>query len=203
MKLRASDRMIAADKTPKARETPKRSENIPGTRWARKNRSAGKRKKRSSEKNIASGAEKIPTKKWASGQAAQNKTKRVKSGRGSNSGVATRTRFVIGSEYSGEFRMFFRKTVAQFQTQLFPAFALAIFIAFFFLTVWGENGVLRLVELRRIKAGIESGNTDVLRENLLFVQQIEKLKDAPYVEQKARSNLGMVRDNETVFVISE
>lgn len=99
--------------------------------------------------------------------------------------------------------MFFRKTAVKIQHQLFPAFALAIFVAFFFLTVWGENGVLRLVELRRIKAGIESENTDILRENLLFVQQIDKLKDAPYVEQKARSSLGLVRDNETVFVISE
>ena len=100
-------------------------------------------------------------------------------------------------------RMFLRKIIDGIQDQLFYLFAFSIFFIFIFLTVWGENGILRLVELKRIKENVVSDNGALLRQNLAFVQEIEKLKDSRFVEQRARTDLGMVRASETVFIVKE
>lgn len=97
----------------------------------------------------------------------------------------------------------FRKNFVQLQNRFFSVFAFAVFVMFFFMTVWGENGVVRLIELKRIGERIEAENAEILKQNLLMVQEIDKLKDVNYVGQQARSRLGMVRPDETVFVVPE
>jgi cell division protein FtsB len=74
-------------------------------------------------------------------------------------------------------------------------------VSFFITTLWGENGVFKLVKLKQIRTKTANENDEILRQNLLYVQEIEKLKEARFVEQKARTDLGFVKESETVFVV--
>lgn len=94
-----------------------------------------------------------------------------------------------------------KKLLIKVQNQFFYTFGMLIFVLFFIMTLWGDNGILKLVELKRIRAGIAGENDEILRQNLLYAQEIERLKESGYVEQKARTDLGFVKENETVFVI--
>ena len=84
---------------------------------------------------------------------------------------------------------------------LFPLLGLFVFISFIVLTVWGKDGLIELMALRQKRDSLKIANYKLLRENLVLSDEINRLKFKPYVEQKARTDLGFVRDNETVFVI--
>jgi len=78
-----------------------------------------------------------------------------------------------------------------------------IFVIFFIMTLWGENGLFRLVELNRLKTEILHEKQRVLEENLVHFQEIQRLKKLKYIEQQARSDMGYLLENETLFVIPE
>jgi cell division protein FtsB len=76
-------------------------------------------------------------------------------------------------------------------------------VAFFGMTVWGDEGLLHLMQLNRGRSEILSENQRILKENLFYLEEIRSFKSVRYQEQKARSELGMIRQNETVFVVPE
>lgn len=82
---------------------------------------------------------------------------------------------------------------------------LGIFIVFIFFsfTIWGEDGLMRLWELKDIRNQISKENKNTLLENLASLQEIENLKESRYVEQIARSELGMIREDEVILVIPQ
>lgn len=71
------------------------------------------------------------------------------------------------------------------------------------MTLWGENGLFRLIELNRLKTEILHEKQRILGENLSFSQEVETLKTLKYIEQRARSDMGYIHENETVFVVSD
>ena len=79
--------------------------------------------------------------------------------------------------------------------------ALAIFIAFAIFTINGNDGILRLMKLKKIKAKLVEENNQVMAENLSFRQSIKSLSDAATIERTAHESLGFVHDNETIFII--
>lgn len=81
--------------------------------------------------------------------------------------------------------------------------ALLVFVAFFGMTVWGDEGLLHLMQLNRARSEILSENQRILRENLFYLEEIRSFKSERYQEQKARSELGLIRENEIVFVVPE
>lgn len=87
--------------------------------------------------------------------------------------------------------------------QFFYLLGVGIFFFFVILSIWGENGLLRLVEMNNIKKQAVSLNQKILQENLLLKQEIERLHDAKYLEQRVRSDLGLIKPNEKVFIIPE
>lgn len=89
------------------------------------------------------------------------------------------------------------------QNHVFSLAVAVIFFFFFFVTVWGENGILKLVELKHIREKVSYENESILKQNLVYLQEIESLKKTPFVEQRARSDLGFVRTNEKVFILTE
>lgn len=94
-----------------------------------------------------------------------------------------------------------KKLLLKIQNQFFYTFGMFIFVSFFITTLWGDSGLFKLVELKRIRTKVASENDEILRQNLLYVQEIERLKEAHFVEQKARTDLGFVKESETVFII--
>lgn len=99
--------------------------------------------------------------------------------------------------------MFFKNIITQIQNHFFYFLIFAVFVLFFGITVWGENGILRLVAVNRIKSKVAFENAALLKQNLLFVQEVDKLKEAKFLEQRARTDLGFVKTSEKVFMLNE
>jgi cell division protein FtsB len=82
-----------------------------------------------------------------------------------------------------------------------PACCLA-FIIFF--TVFGDKGLLRILELKQDKNKIEARLTDNRTENEKLKREIVALKsDRRYLESIARKDFGLVRSNEVIYQFSE
>lgn len=87
------------------------------------------------------------------------------------------------------------------QNILFYALGVVVFCMFVFLTVWGDDGLMKLVDLKTQKKNFSQQNVEILQQNLMRVEEIEKLKSARYLKQIARSELGLVKPDEVVFII--
>jgi len=78
-----------------------------------------------------------------------------------------------------------------------PAGCLA-FILFF--TVFGDKGLLRIVELRQDKDKIDSRLAEARNDNEKLKLEIVALKsDRRYLESIARKDFGLVRSNEVIY----
>lgn len=80
---------------------------------------------------------------------------------------------------------------------------LAGLVFFLFIGFFGEDGVLKLRQYYLIRDQIIADNHNLLQQNLLYLQEIQKLGDAKYIEQLARRELGYVKADEIVFVVPE
>ena len=78
---------------------------------------------------------------------------------------------------------------------------LFIIAGFGFVFVRNKDGMLDLIQLWNKRDTIVQKNHQILKENLFLLEEINKLKSAKYLEQKARTDLGLVRNNETVFIL--
>lgn len=79
--------------------------------------------------------------------------------------------------------------------------AIAVFIAFFVMTVWGQGGLFDLYSLHTQRQALIENNRNLRFTNLTRLNEIERLKSLKYLEQTAREDLGMIRQNETVYVV--
>ena len=81
--------------------------------------------------------------------------------------------------------------------------ALAVLGGLAYLTV-SADGFIRRAELEREKKKLEDDITFQRDENQLLRQKIERLHHDPgYVEDEARRKLGLIREGETVYRLSE
>ena len=73
-----------------------------------------------------------------------------------------------------------------------------IFILFF--TVFGDKGLLRIIELKQDKTRVNSRLNDSKSENEKLKLEISALKtDRRYLESIARKGFGLVRSNEVIY----
>lgn len=79
----------------------------------------------------------------------------------------------------------------------------AFSIAWTVVTVVGQDGLLRLWELSVDRDRIRSENHRVLLDNLRLTEEIHRLKQPRVIEQRARSDMGLVRPDEVVYVLPE
>ena len=66
--------------------------------------------------------------------------------------------------------------------------------------IFGERGVIRIMQAERQKQQLESRLTELQQEQQQLRDEIERLRhDRDYWEQLARENLGMVREGELIY----
>jgi len=74
---------------------------------------------------------------------------------------------------------------------------------FLFFIIWGDQGFIELYELQSEYQQLYDYSQTLEKENVNLHQLIERLKHDPkYVERIARTELGMIRDNETIIKFS-
>jgi cell division protein FtsB len=69
--------------------------------------------------------------------------------------------------------------------------------------VFGDRGILHLVEKRREASSMDQEIARLESENQRLAVQIQALHEARAVETIAREELGLVRPGETVFLIQD
>jgi cell division protein FtsB len=66
--------------------------------------------------------------------------------------------------------------------------------------LFGDNGLMELRRLRRAHQQLVTENCILARDNLRLCRTIDRLQNDPrFVENVARQELGMVRENELIF----
>ncbi|PLX99773.1 MAG: hypothetical protein C0622_09955 [Desulfuromonas sp.] len=86
-----------------------------------------------------------------------------------------------------------------------PAVLLLIIIALMFAyAVFGNRGVLRIVQAEKQKQELERKLADLQQRQQQLQNEIERLNnDKNYWEQLARTRLGMVREGELIYHVPE
>jgi cell division protein FtsB len=70
--------------------------------------------------------------------------------------------------------------------------------------VFGQRGVMHMLRLKDEVRKLEEHNQQLKAENLLLHKEIEKLKNNPkYLEDKARDELGLAKENELVYELKK
>jgi cell division protein FtsB/cell division protein DivIC len=81
-----------------------------------------------------------------------------------------------------------------------PLVPLAIILLIVWAALFGDKGVLRMLQARRQKASLEQQVAEKLAVNEQLKKEIQRLQtDRAYIEDVARRELGMVRDGEVVY----
>lgn len=77
---------------------------------------------------------------------------------------------------------------------------LALSLAFIFVILFSENGLLDLIRMKRQVRNIEAVSKSLAEENARLKREIEKLKtDDKYLEEMARKRFGFIREGEKVY----
>ena len=78
----------------------------------------------------------------------------------------------------------------------------AVISSFLLLIFFGDNTLLELNRLKKERNLIIMMNEELVRQNDLMYNEIERLKrDPKYIENVARQELGMIGKNEIIFKI--
>ena len=85
---------------------------------------------------------------------------------------------------------------------IFGVVALVLVLIFSVLTVTGEDGILRLMELKRMESKLKNENRALLERNLAYRQDIKSLYQIPSIQARARESLGWVHPDEVIYVDS-
>lgn len=84
----------------------------------------------------------------------------------------------------------------------FYLIAILIFFAFLGFTATGEDGLIRLYQLKKTKDNLEEKNRALLLENLTYRQELKSLHNPDTLSYHAHESPGLVYPNEIVYVTS-
>lgn len=77
---------------------------------------------------------------------------------------------------------------------------LVLSLAFIFVILFSENGLLDLIRMKRQVRNIEAASKSLAEENTRLKGEIEQLKtDDKYLEEMARKRFGFIREGEKVY----
>jgi cell division protein FtsB len=85
----------------------------------------------------------------------------------------------------------------------------SILLIGFILVVWyfalfGERGVIKIIRLKRERDRIISDVSRMQEENKRLQEEIRRLrKDSRYLESVARRDLGLIKENEILFIFED
>ena len=79
---------------------------------------------------------------------------------------------------------------------------LSLALFFIFLSIFGQNGLLQIGELKKVRMVLMEDINALHKENNTLKKEIKALNEDPfYIEKVAREELDMVKPNEIVFHI--
>jgi cell division protein FtsB len=77
-------------------------------------------------------------------------------------------------------------------------------VALLAMTVFGQRGLLHMTRLKEEHRLFEESNQRLQKENLSLKKQIEQLKnDRHHLEELARDELGLAKENELIYELKK
>lgn len=73
-----------------------------------------------------------------------------------------------------------------------------------YFTLFGEKGVVKIIRLRRERDRIIADVSHIQEENKRLQEEIRRLRDdSRYLESVARRDLGLIKENEILFIFED
>lgn len=93
-----------------------------------------------------------------------------------------------------------KKAGSSLNTECWLVWLLFLALFFIFLSIFGDNGLLKIGELKRVRMALTEEITALREENDALRNEIIGLKEDPFfIEKVAREELGLVRPQEVVY----
>lgn len=88
------------------------------------------------------------------------------------------------------------------KSQMFCFFGILIVIFFTFITIFGDEGLMKLRKLYTLKDQVQKDTNELYRTNQRIAREITHLKDPINSERLIREKLGYVKSNEYILILS-
>ncbi|OGP53311.1 MAG: hypothetical protein A2Y65_05015 [Deltaproteobacteria bacterium RBG_13_52_11] len=83
-------------------------------------------------------------------------------------------------------------------------FLLGLILLVWYFSLFGEKGVVKIIHLRRERDRILADVNRIQDENKTLQDEIKRLReDSRYLESVARRDLGLIKENEVLFIFEE
>ncbi len=81
---------------------------------------------------------------------------------------------------------------------------IGLILAVWYFALFGEKGVVKIIQLRRERDKIVSNVREMREENKRLKEEIRRLREDPeYLESVARRDLGLIKENEILFIFED
>lgn len=91
----------------------------------------------------------------------------------------------------------------KYDDTLVALLATLVFLGFALFTIYGQDGLLRLFELKTMRDDLHAKNNALMIENFQLFQKRKSLYDLNTIEKEAKASLGLVGEGEVVIILSE
>jgi cell division protein FtsB len=83
-------------------------------------------------------------------------------------------------------------------------FLLGLILLVWYFSLFGEKGVIKIIQLRRERDRILADVNRIQDENKTLQEEIKRLReDSRYLESVARRDLGLIKENEVLFIFED
>ena len=81
---------------------------------------------------------------------------------------------------------------------------IALILLVWYFALFGEKGVIKIIQLRRERDRIIANVNRMQEENKRLQEEIRRLReDSRYLESVARRDLGLIKENEILFIFED
>ena len=94
--------------------------------------------------------------------------------------------------------------IAEKKRKWLSMFLIGLILLVWFFALFGEKGVIKIIQLRRERDRILADVSRIQEENKMLQEEIKRLRDDPrYLESVARRDLGLIKENEILFIFED
>ncbi len=85
-----------------------------------------------------------------------------------------------------------------------PLFLVGLILLVWYFSLFGEKGLIKIIQLRRERDRIIADVSRMEEENKRLQEEIKRLRDdSRYLESVARRDLGLIKENEILFIFED
>ncbi len=86
----------------------------------------------------------------------------------------------------------------------FPLLLVGLILLVWYFSLFGEKGLIKIMQLRRERDRIIADVSRMDEENKRLQEEIKRLReDSRYLESVARRDLGLIKENEILFIFED